>query len=129
MHISANVLRKYISCPRENTELRHLLDDVGIEVKKVENDIFTVELLANRGDHYCYAGIAREISGRLGGAICLPEYSDLRVGTDGPDISVETDLCFLCSCLAAACLRKCGDRMPCSISHLHSRVSAFDQKL
>jgi len=97
MNISANVLRTYIACPEENTSLRHLLDDVGIEVKKVDGDVFSVELLANRGDHYCYAGIARELSGRLGGEICLPAYTALEVGESGPKISVETDLCLVYS--------------------------------
>ena len=97
MNISTRVLRKYISCPDSDTELRHLFDDVGIEVKKSQEGIFSVELLANRGDHYCYAGIARELSGRLGGSVCHPEISDMIVGEGGPKISIETELCLVYS--------------------------------
>ncbi|MAA78453.1 MAG: hypothetical protein CL916_04275 [Deltaproteobacteria bacterium] len=95
MNISTRVLRKYISCPESETELRHLFDDVGIEVKKSQDEVFSVELLANRGDHYCYAGIAREISGRLGGSVCHPQISEMIVGEDGPKVSIETDLCLI----------------------------------
>ena len=76
--------------------LRHLFDDVGIEVKAQEG-IFSVELLANRGDHYCYAGIAREFVGRLGGSVCHPQVSDMIVGEDGPNVSIETELCLVYS--------------------------------
>lgn len=97
MNISTRVLRKYISCPDSDTELRHLFDDVGIEVKKAQEGIFSVELLANRGDHYCYAGIARELCGRLGGSVCHPQVSDMIVGEGGPKVSIETDLCLVYS--------------------------------
>ena len=95
MNISTRVLRKYISCSESDTELRHLFDDVGIEVKKSQDGIFSVELLANRGDHYCYAGIARELSGRIGGSVCHPKISEMTVGDNGPSISIETDLCLV----------------------------------
>jgi phenylalanyl-tRNA synthetase beta chain len=95
MNISTRVLQKYIACPESNIDLRHLLDDVGIEVKKVDGEIFSVELLANRGDHYCYAGIARELSGRLGQTVCYPNSSTLIVGENGPRVSIETDLCLV----------------------------------
>lgn len=95
MNISTRVLRQYISCPDSDAELRHLFDDVGIEVKKAQAGVFSVELLANRGDHYCYAGIAREISGRIGGPVCHPKISEMVVGDDGPKISIETDLCLI----------------------------------
>ncbi len=94
MNISTHVLRQYISCPDSDKELRHLFDDVGIEVKKSQDGVFSVELLANRGDHYCYAGIARELSGRLGGSVCHPKISEMIVGEDGPKVSIETELCL-----------------------------------
>ena len=95
MNISTHVLRKYISCPDSDTELRHLLDDIGIEVKKSQDGILSVELLANRGDHYCYAGIAQELSGRLGGAVCAPKKTVMDVGQGGPEVSIETELCLV----------------------------------
>ena len=95
MNISTRVLRNYISCPDSDIELRHLLDDVGIEVKKSQDGIISVELLANRGDHYCYAGIAQELSGRLGHAVCSPEKTTMEVGADGPEVSLETELCLV----------------------------------
>ena len=97
MNISTRVLRQYVACPESNIELRHLLDDVGIEVKKAQEDVFTVELLANRGDHYCYLGIARELSGRLGSPVCSPRTTELQVGENGPSVVLETDLCLLYS--------------------------------
>ncbi len=70
MKIARDVLERFTDLPSDNRELRLLLDDVGIEVKRVDASDgplrFTVELLANRGDHHCYRGIAREIAGRTG---------------------------------------------------------------
>ena len=66
MNLSLNVLKRHIDIQQTPVELRHLLDDIGIEVKRLEeNDgdiVYGLELLANRGDHHCYMGIAREIS-------------------------------------------------------------------
>ena len=72
-----------------------LLDDIGIEVKRhdVERDAFTVELLANRGDHHCYVGLAREVNGRTGGGICAPEVPELTVGDSPHPLVLETELC------------------------------------
>ena len=54
MNISENVLKRYIRLPETRKELRDLLDDIGIEVKRIESvgdDLrIGVELLANRGD-------------------------------------------------------------------------------
>jgi phenylalanyl-tRNA synthetase beta chain len=75
MKLPVRLLEKFIEIPEcpvesaERSELRHLLDDIGLEVKGVETDkergvVFTIETLANRGDHLSVLGIAREISGR-----------------------------------------------------------------
>ena len=58
MKISADVLADYIALPGNPRDLRTLLDDLGIEVKRHDADtgILTLELLANRGDHHCYTG-------------------------------------------------------------------------
>ena len=73
MRITADVLRRFVKLP-EGRAIRMLLDDIGIEVKRhdVERDAFTVELLANRGDHHCYVGLAREVNGHPA-AVSVPQ--------------------------------------------------------
>ena len=67
---------------------------------RVEHDgvdtVFTVELLANRGDHYCYEGVARELDGRLGVGVCdaRPWPSSRWASRRGTSSSCETDLCL-----------------------------------
>ena len=97
MHISKEVLHQYLDLPQDSNALRLLLDDVGIEVKKMnqEEGTISVELLANRGDHYCYEGIARECSGRLGGEVRLPEFTRLEVGEAGPKVENRTEKCLV----------------------------------
>ena len=99
MKISTAILRQYVELPSTARELRMLLDDIGIEVKRYDETqgLFTLELLANRGDHHCYQGIAREISGRTGGGICGPSTADLTVGEHPIPLVLETDLCHLYS--------------------------------
>ena len=97
MNLSLNVLQRHIQLNQTPKELRHLLDDIGIEVKRMEevgeDIVYGLELLANRGDHHCYLGIAREISGRTGKRICGPLS---RVLTVGQEIAVQnhTELCL-----------------------------------
>jgi phenylalanyl-tRNA synthetase beta chain len=97
MNISSNVLRRYIEIPSEARELRGLLDDIGVEVKRLHEQggdmILGVELLANRGDHHCYAGIAREIGGRTGSPLCGPAFTELEVGAGGPPFTIESEFC------------------------------------
>jgi phenylalanyl-tRNA synthetase beta chain len=93
-------LRTHVDMPESAREARELLDDVGIEVKSVEtNDIGTVfncELLANRGDHYCYQGIAREASGRTGSPLHYPKLRKLDVQpADATRVNIETPLCLV----------------------------------
>jgi len=99
MRIASHLLRRYVDIPQHPRKLRNLLDDVGIEVKRVESDengdLFTVELLANRGDHHCYHGIAREISGRTGGLIRIPQVATLTEGTPPLPMRNETDQCLV----------------------------------
>ena len=98
MRISAKHLRQYCSEPLPSGphSLRELLDDVGIEVKRVEDDgaAYAVELLANRGDHRCYAGVAREVVGRVGGSVRTPPSAELTVGDSPIPLRLETDLCL-----------------------------------
>jgi phenylalanyl-tRNA synthetase beta chain len=93
-------LRTFIDLPPSPHEVRELLDEVGIEVKTadetVRGTVFNVELLANRGDHYCYEGIAREIGGRTGGALRHPALRKLDAQPATPrQVKLETPLCLV----------------------------------
>lgn len=83
MKLHVRLLEKFIEipeCPPEiaaRSQLRHLLDDIGLEVKACDvtpekGVIFTIETLANRGDHLPVIGVAREISARTLAQIKLP---------------------------------------------------------
>ena len=75
MKLQVRLLEKFIELPDCSVEtaarspLRHLLDDIGLEVKNTEvfpdkGVVFTIETLANRGDNLSVQGVAREISAR-----------------------------------------------------------------
>lgn len=75
MKLHVRLLEKLIELPEctvegaSNCQLRALLDDLGLEVKDVEASqekgvVYTLETLANRGDHLSHVGVAREISAR-----------------------------------------------------------------
>lgn len=117
MKINAHVLRRFVDLPENGRDIRVLLDDIGVEVKRhdTETDKFTLELLANRGDHHCYVGLAREISGRTGKPICGPEFTDLVVGTTPIPLVLQTDLC---SRYSATLLIKSGETSPLTDSEL-----------
>ncbi|HNY25164.1 MAG TPA: phenylalanine--tRNA ligase beta subunit-related protein [Alphaproteobacteria bacterium] len=66
MKFSKKILETFINLPKD---WRELMEDVGLEIKSVDGDIFNLELLANRGDHYCYFGLTKEIYGRIGSKI------------------------------------------------------------
>ena len=93
-------LRTHTDLPHAPAEARELLDEVGIEVKSLDTtDVGTVvncELLANRGDHYCYHGVAREVRGRTGGALHFPKLRELDIlRADDTRVRVETPLCLV----------------------------------
>jgi phenylalanyl-tRNA synthetase beta chain len=93
-------LRTHIDLPSSAREVRELLDDVGIEVKTAETTelgtVFNVELLANRGDHYAYDGLAREISGRTGKPLKYPRLRKLDAQpADATRVKIETPLCLV----------------------------------
>ncbi|MBN9343921.1 MAG: hypothetical protein BGO76_00275 [Caedibacter sp. 38-128] len=98
MKISIHELEKHIKILSDLDDLQNLMEDVGIEVKKIEEDgsdtIFTLEVLANRGDHYSYAGIAREIHGRTGWEISPYLIDDLPVKNNITTVTVETENCL-----------------------------------
>jgi len=100
MKISANVLKRFCAgVPAEPKALRRLLDDLGVEVKRLDvqgrDAWLTLELLANRGDHHCYAGVAREIAARTKTALRLPTGRALPVGAPPLPLRIESDKCLL----------------------------------
>lgn len=77
MKLYLEVLQRIIDLPTHDPdELRHILDDLGLEVKGIEGDgakvIFNIETLANRGDHLYALGIAREFSARYLSQLKIP---------------------------------------------------------
>lgn len=124
MKIDLDVLRRYVDLPGTPVETRHLLDDLGIEVKRFEDGLdsstFTVELLANRGDHYCYEGVAREVSGRTGAGVTRPPIARLTSGESPWPVLIETALCPRYS----ATLLVRGDERPLSRDELRPLLSA-----
>lgn len=83
MRLYVRLLEKLIEIPEcqvaaaSHSPLRVLLDDLGLEVKGVEASpergvIYTLETLANRGDHLSHVGVAREISARTLAHIKMP---------------------------------------------------------
>lgn len=97
MKIDLVTLGRYTDLPADPRATRVLLDEVGIEVKRIDPEApgvpVTLELLANRGDHHCYVGIAREVSGRTGGALRQPEPTRLETGSGSVIVRCETELC------------------------------------
>lgn len=62
MKFSKRILNDFIELPSNWIDL---MEDIGLEVKSFDGkDVMNLELLANRGDHYCYMGLVREIFGR-----------------------------------------------------------------
>lgn len=99
MKISINSLKQMISgLPNDTNALQNLFDDVGLEVKHVEQGsdlVFTLELLANRGDHHCYTGVARELYARLESSELKPlGVKSLKQTALPIAIQVETERCF-----------------------------------
>jgi phenylalanyl-tRNA synthetase beta chain len=103
--LHVRMLEKLMELPESTVEgavssqLRQTLDDLGLEVKGVEADssrgvIFTIETLANRGDHLYALGVAREISARTLAQIKAPavagQLSDRRASVL---VKRSTDLC------------------------------------
>jgi phenylalanyl-tRNA synthetase beta chain len=100
MKLSAKVLRRFCSgVPQDAKALRKLLDDLGVEVKRLDQQasdaLLTLELLANRGDHHCYAGVAREVAARTKTPLSLPPARTLEVGAPPLPLRIESDKCLL----------------------------------
>jgi phenylalanyl-tRNA synthetase beta chain len=92
-------LRTFTDLPERPHDARELLDDVGIEVKTAETTalgtVFNCELLANRGDHYCYEGVAREAAGRTGNPLRYPPVKPLQAKRTSDRVRIETPLCLV----------------------------------
>ncbi|MEZ4240127.1 MAG: phenylalanine--tRNA ligase subunit beta [Myxococcota bacterium] len=99
MKIGLDVLRRWIEVPDDPHEVRQLLDTCGLEVKRAEAGAdgvtFTLELLANRGDHYCYDGVATELRGRTGHNVTRPPFAALEVGAPPWPLAIESDKCLV----------------------------------
>jgi len=93
-------LRTHTDLPSSHAEARELLDEVGIEVKSLDTTslgtVVNCELLANRGDHYSYQGVAREVRGRTGKPLRYPPLYKLDVQpADDTRVRIETPLCLV----------------------------------
>ena len=93
-------LHTHTDLPSRPAEARELLDEVGVEVKSLDTTslgtVVNCELLANRGDHYCYHGVAREVRGRTGGALRFPPLHKLNVlPADETRVRIESPLCLV----------------------------------
>ncbi|MEU2184539.1 phenylalanine--tRNA ligase beta subunit-related protein [Streptomyces thermolilacinus] len=96
--MSLSLLRGYRpELPAASRAACEVLEDVGIEVKRLQDtprgEVLTVELLANRGDHHCYLGLARELGGRFEAPTVLPPLAPLAT-SDAPAPLVTTDTCL-----------------------------------
>jgi phenylalanyl-tRNA synthetase beta chain len=114
MKVSLNCLLEYIkptdmALPADWDRFHDLLEDIGLEVKRVElqdcgDIVFTLELLANRGDHHCYLGLAREIHMRTAWPLVKPVTKTLPLASVEPLARVTSDAC-LAYTLSEYCLK------------------------
>ncbi len=96
MKFSKKILETFVELPNDWIDL---MEDVGLEVKSTDGDIMNLELLANRGDHYCYTGLAREIYGRTGNKVTPRDYlplgdTEIKYGSDLFDLDTEKCLAY-----------------------------------
>lgn len=90
MRFSKKILESFIDLPKD---WRELMEDVGLEIKSVDGDIMNLELLANRGDHYCYLGLATEINGRTDTGVKQRPESEVKY-VSAKRFSIDTDKCI-----------------------------------
>lgn len=98
MKISLNILKKYIDLPNSLVESKELFEDIGLEVKRIDKEgddsLVTFELLANRGDHHSYEGVAREVSGRTGSTLKPIPMGNMSYTEVSSLFSIDTDGCI-----------------------------------
>lgn len=100
MKLHLSLLNKFVEIPlKETAQIVELLDDLGLEVKGYQDigggDIlFTLELLANRADHHCVLGMAREIASRNLSSVSQPIISSLECSRSlSMPLRINTDKC------------------------------------
>ncbi|MFI6178974.1 phenylalanine--tRNA ligase subunit beta [Nonomuraea sp. NPDC051191] len=99
MKFSLAGLRAFLpELPHDLARVRAALDESGLEVKGVESDgsdsYVTLEFLANRGDHRCYAGVATELGARLRLPVALPPVEEPEIGDGTIEVAVESAACL-----------------------------------
>jgi phenylalanyl-tRNA synthetase beta chain len=62
MRISKQWLSDYVALPETDDELYHVLQMAGVGVEEREDDVWTLEVTANRGDWLSAIGLARDIA-------------------------------------------------------------------
>ena len=136
MRISLNHLKQYYNkLPSDVRKLRDMFDELGLEVKRIHDvsgdTIFTLELLANRGDHMSYWGVATELAGRFGGKVTMPKMTKLSRGKNNIKLRCESDLClrYTATLLDVDDLRKSFSNetlYPLEAAEIHSIDAAVD---
>ena len=107
MKLPLKLLEKFIDLQSTDViEVRKLLDDLGLEVKDVGEDrrgtVYTIETLANRGDHLSALGVAREIAARTFSSVKSPTcISELPQKKASLPIRRLTDKCMRYALLEA----------------------------
>ena len=77
--------------------------------ESADDILFDSELLANRGDHRSYEGIARELFARLGGKLELPAEEELKhLPPSDVRANIETQLCLSYSLMPFEILNPTG---------------------
>lgn len=96
MKLHGSLLQRLIELPSNDAvEQRKLLDDLGLEVKDYSDGVFTIETLANRGDHLSAFGVARELSARLLTGVKMPALAaELPEKRTSVPVTVDSDLCL-----------------------------------
>ena len=100
MKLNLELLKKFIDLPENDPKkVRPVLDELGLEVDAIEElngaAVFNIETLANRGDHLCALGVAREFSARYLIPYKLPEVAELKAAGLNRKLSIQTERCFL----------------------------------
>lgn len=117
MKISLPALRPLLPGLPNDTTVRRALDESGLEVKSMEQTgsdcHFSLEFLANRGDHRSYTGIATELAARL--ALTLTPLPATRLTTTATS-GLTADMTYDAACLGYTLT-------PLTITHPHAPLS------
>jgi phenylalanyl-tRNA synthetase beta chain len=99
MKLSLTLLKRCIDLPTKDfVELRHVFDDLGLEVEQYVEEagqpFFKIETLAHRGDHLSAYGIARELSARFLLPVQTPDLFPSWPPVEGHQVAIETECCL-----------------------------------